>query len=112
MLGCIGLALNDLRIYEQAQAVLNEAVTLLDNSSPDLQSHFLAQQIIAALQTGAISLATNRMLTLARVVPLVNSRRLDDDLREVLATSGGWATVPEVRNARDQLKATAPNITS
>ncbi|HEU5159283.1 MAG TPA: helix-turn-helix transcriptional regulator [Streptosporangiaceae bacterium] len=104
MTGCIGLALNDLGAHEEAQTTLNEAVALLGNSAPDLQSHFLAQQIIAALKTSQVSLAANRMLHLARVAPLVNAPRLDEDLQAVLALSATWSTVPSVRDARDQLK--------
>lgn len=55
-----------------------------------------------------LSLAAERMMVLARVAPLVDSGRLDDYLLEVLAESAKWATVPEIRDARNQLKTLVP----
>ena len=105
MMGCIGMALSALGAYGEAQTVLGESVALVGNSSPDLYSHFLAHQVIAALRMAKPqpALAADRMLALARVAPLVDSRRLDDDLKAIIATSAGWTTVPEIRTARDQL---------
>ena len=105
MIGNVGKTLNGLGLHADAHTTLDEAVTLLGASSPNPQSHFLAQQVIAALRMSHVSLAANHMLALARVAPLVNSRRLDEYLRHVLAESATWATVPEVRDARNQLKA-------
>jgi hypothetical protein len=45
------------------------------------------------------------MLALAHVAPLVNSRWLDGDLRDVLTESAKWASVPEIRDARGHLRA-------
>ena len=107
MMHGIGIALNGLGAYAEAHSTLDEAITLLGSSSPYLQSRCIAQQVMAALRMSEPSLAANRILCLAHVVPLVNSRRLDDYLRDVLAESARWATVPEIRDARDHLKSVA-----
>ncbi|HYT90238.1 MAG TPA: hypothetical protein VEL76_16140 [Gemmataceae bacterium] len=108
MMGNIGRALNNVGAHAEAHDTLDEAVALLSGTRPNLQSEFLAQQVIAALRMPQPSLAADRMLALAHVAPLVDSGRLDDYLRNVLAESAKWATVPEIRNARDQLKTLVP----
>lgn len=105
MMGSIGIVLNDVGAYAEAHSMLHESVALLGNSWPNPQGGFLAQQVIAALGMLQPSLAAHHMLTLARVAPLVDSRRLDEYLREVLSKSARWAAVPEIHDARDQLKA-------
>jgi hypothetical protein len=61
--------------------------------------------VLAALRMSQPSLAADPMFALARVAPLVDSRKLDGDLRVVLAESAKWATVTEIRDARDHLRA-------
>jgi transcriptional regulator with XRE-family HTH domain len=104
MMGVTGIVLNGMAAHVDAYCILDEAVAQLGDSSPYLQSRFLAQQVIAALGMSEPSLAADRMLALANVAPLVNSRRLDGYLRDVLSKSGGWVTVPEIRDARDHLQ--------
>jgi hypothetical protein len=104
MMASVGIVLNSLELYAEAHSKFDQAVTLLGGSSPLLQSRCLAQQVIAALRISQPSLAADHMLDLARVVPLVDSRRLDGYVRDVFAESARWATVPEVRDARDHLK--------
>jgi predicted XRE-type DNA-binding protein len=107
MMGTIALSLNDLGVYGEAQAAFNECVSVLEQSSPALAAFFLSHQIMAALGASQLSLAADRMLKLARITPLVNSPRVNGYLREILAMSATWGTVPRIRNARDQLKAVA-----
>ena len=107
MMSSIGMALNRIGVYADAHSMLDEAVALLGGSSPNPQSHRLAQQAFAALRMSQPSLAADHMLALAHVAPLVNSGWLDDDLREVLAESARWASVPEIHDAREQLRAVA-----
>jgi hypothetical protein len=107
MMGDIGAALNGMGAYAEAHDTLDEAITLLGNSSPYLESRCIAQKAMAALRMSELPLAAGHILDLAHVVPLVNSRRLDDYLRDVLAESTRWATVPEIREARDHLKSVA-----
>ncbi|HEX6471298.1 MAG TPA: hypothetical protein VF069_19510, partial [Streptosporangiaceae bacterium] len=104
MRGSIGIALNGIKAYEKAHSTLEEAVAGLEDSSPLLQGRCLAQQVIAALGMAQPELAAGHMLALTRVAPLVDSRRLDDYLRQVLAESAKWAGVPEIRDAREHIK--------
>jgi transcriptional regulator with XRE-family HTH domain len=108
MMGSIGTALNRVGAHPEAHGALDEAVALLGGAWPNIQSEFLAQQVIAALRMPQPSLAADRMLALARVAPPVDSGRLDGYLRDVLAESASWTSVPEVRDARDQLKTLVP----
>ncbi|HEU5156757.1 MAG TPA: helix-turn-helix transcriptional regulator [Streptosporangiaceae bacterium] len=104
MMVSVGIVLNSLALHTEAYSTFNEAITLLGDSSPLLQSRCLAQQVLAALGMSQPSLAADRMVGLAHVAPLVNSRRLDGYLKEVLAASSRWMTVPEIRDARGHLK--------
>lgn len=108
MMGSIGTALNGVGAHPEAHGTLAESVALLGGAWPNIQSEFLAQQVIAALRMSQPSLAADRMLTLAHVASPVDSGRLDGYLRDVLAESARWAAVPEIRDARDQLKALVP----
>ncbi|HZB28979.1 MAG TPA: hypothetical protein VE465_02320 [Streptosporangiaceae bacterium] len=108
MMGSIGIALNRVGAHREAHDTLDEAVALLGGTRPNLQSEFLAEQVIPALRMSRPSLAADRMLALAHVAPLVDSGRVDGYLRDVLSESAKWATVPEIRAARDQLKTLVP----
>jgi hypothetical protein len=104
MMCCIGMALNRIGVHADAYRMFDESVALVGGSSPLLQSRLLAQQVLAALRMSQPSLATDPLLALTRVLPLVNSRRIDNDLRDVLAESAKWASVSEIRDARDHLE--------
>src|SRR5918992_187858 len=104
MIGMVGVALNGISAYADAHSMLDGGISLLGDSSPYLQSRFLAQQVIAASGMSEPSLMVDSMLALANVAPTVNSRRLDGYLRDVLNETVRWATVPEIRDARDHLK--------
>jgi hypothetical protein len=104
MMVSAGIVLNGLGLHAEAHGMFNEAVSLLGGSSLLLQSRCLAQQVIAALRMTELSLAANHMLALARVAPMVNSGKLDNYLRDVLVESAKWASVPEIRDARQHLK--------
>jgi len=104
LMGSVGRAFYDLRDYRAAQAWLDEAVRLLGGSSPRLHGIFLARQIAASLRAAEPEFAADRMLMLARIVPLVNSAQLNNNVQDVLAASHPWRTVPEVRAARAQLR--------
>lgn len=105
LMGSVGRALYDLREYHDAQVWLEDAVQHLGGSSPHLHGLFLARQITASLRAAQPEYAADRMLSLARVVPLVNSVRLNNDVKDILALSRPWRAVPEVHAARDQLLA-------
>ena len=104
LMGSVGSALYDLGEYRDAQAWLDEAVHSVGDSWPRLHGVFLARQISASLRAAQPEFAADRMLSLARVVPLVNSVRLNNNVKDVLAASHPWRAVPEVRSARAQLR--------
>ncbi|HEU5157762.1 MAG TPA: hypothetical protein VFU43_12275 [Streptosporangiaceae bacterium] len=104
MIGNIGLSLNDLGIYGEAQAAFNKCVSGLERSSPALAAFFLAHQIMAALTASQLALAADLMLKLARLAPLINSPRVENSAQKVLAQSVKWTTVPVIRHAREQLE--------
>jgi transcriptional regulator with XRE-family HTH domain len=108
MAGTVGTALAGLRKYDNAQGYLEDAVRFTGQSSPHLQGYYLAWQAETALRDSQPSLAADRMLHLARVVPLVSSTQLDWRVTQILASSARWATVPEMRQAREQLRSVAP----
>jgi transcriptional regulator with XRE-family HTH domain len=105
LMGSVGRAFYDLGEYRRAQACLEEAMQLLGGSSPQRHGIFLARQIAASLRAAQPEFAADRMLSLARVVPLVNSAQLNNNVKDVLAASHPWRVVPEVRAARAQLRA-------
>ena len=103
LLGSVGRALYDLGEYEEAQACLAEAGQYLGHSWSRLHGIFLARQATASLRAGQPEYAADRMLSLVRVLPLINSVQLNNDVKDVLAASRPWRAVPEVRTARAQL---------
>jgi transcriptional regulator with XRE-family HTH domain len=107
MTGEVGIALAALRKYEKAQETLDDAVRLTGQSSPFLQGCYLGRQIETALRASQPTIAAEKMLRLARVVPLVTSTRLDKHVTQILKASARWATVPDMRQAREQLTSVA-----
>ena len=103
-MGSVGRAFYDLGDYRRAQDCLEEAMQILGGSSPQLHGIFLARQVAASLRATQPEFAADRMLTLARVVPLVNSVSLNNHVKDDLAASQTWRMVPEVRAARAQLR--------
>jgi transcriptional regulator with XRE-family HTH domain len=110
MAGEVGIALTSLRMYEKAHESLDNAVRLTGQSSPFLQGCYLGRQIETALRASQPSIAADRMLRLARVVPLVSSTRIDGHVTQILGASARWADMPDMRDARDQLRSVAPSI--
>lgn len=105
LMGSVGRALYDLGEYVEAGDCLDEAVQSLGPHDPRLRGIYLARQISASLRVGQPEHAADRMLSLVRVVPLVNSVQLNNNVRDVLAASHPWRAVPEVHAARAQLRA-------
>jgi len=63
----------------------------------------LAKQAKAALHAADPEFAADRMLALANVAPLTSSSWMDTSMGELLSLSAPWASVPEMRTAREQL---------
>jgi predicted XRE-type DNA-binding protein/tetratricopeptide (TPR) repeat protein len=112
LMGDVGRVLYDLGDYREAQGCLAEAIQLLGGSSAHVHGLFLSRQVAASLRAGQPEYAADRMLTLARVVPLVNSAQLNTNVRDVLAASRPWHAVPEIRTARAQLRAVWPETSA
>lgn len=104
MVGNVGVALAGMREHEHACAAIAEAVRLSGRCSALLLVAYQAWQVEAALRAGRPSMAADRMTELARVAPLVSSARVDNHLAGVYALAGHWAAVPEMRDAREQLR--------
>ncbi|HEU5159994.1 MAG TPA: hypothetical protein VFU43_23560 [Streptosporangiaceae bacterium] len=111
MTGNAGVALANLGAYDEAQEALSQAVKLYGDSSPTTSALCLAHQSMAALRASHVHMAADYMLTLARVVPLINSPRVDGHVAKILTASARWGTVRGMRDARDQLKAVAHSPT-
>jgi hypothetical protein len=108
MMGSVGRGLSEVGAHEAAHETLDEAVRLMGGSAPNFIGLNLVELTLAALGMAEPALAAHHMQALVRVAPMVNSRRLDDSLRRVLAASAPWAGVPDVRDARNHLKALIP----
>jgi transcriptional regulator with XRE-family HTH domain len=105
MLGQLGIAFQDLRVYGESQGALSDALNLFGDSSPTLTALCLAHQSIAALRASQDQLAADLMLHLAQAAALISSPRVDKSLRMVLAQSAKWSSVPAIRDARAHLEA-------
>lgn len=105
--GIIGDSLTDLGAYEEAEIALEECLRLSCSRPSSTLSSLLTleRQIATALGRADPGLAAERMLSYANLAPLVTSPRVDRQTKEILAASAPWATVPEMRDARDRLRA-------
>ena len=104
MRGNVGVALVGMRDHEGARAAIAEAVRLSGRCSALLLVAYQAWEVEAALRAGLPSPAAARMTSLARIAPLVSSARVNTHIGEVYRMSGRWAGVPEMRDAREQLR--------
>jgi hypothetical protein len=104
----LGMALHDLRVYDEAQSLLHEGVRLACDRSPFIEAFCLGQQVMTAMQARDPEFAADRMYEFSRLVPLVSSSRVDKYGAEILEHSGQWANIPEIRAARSQLRAVVP----
>lgn len=102
--GCIGLAMENLEAYDDADKYLSAAVRLHDSWSPLCQALYLGHQATTALRAGDPSMAADRMLTLGHLGPLVTSSQVNHLVSDILSRSATWSRVPEMRDARDQLR--------
>jgi hypothetical protein len=102
----LGVALSDLGMHKSAVQAFSNSAQHYANTSPHYYAQSLQGEILSLLHIGMPDVAADRMLTLAHVLPLINSARLHKDVREVLDASGAWAKRhPPLRDSRDQLKA-------
>jgi hypothetical protein len=120
--GCSMLLLGDnssqgknarLSYYRNAYESLDPAVASMD-PWPALKANSLGWQIKAALRahdessdSSWLLMAADRTSALAGVAPLVSSARVDRHVADILASTSRWGRVPEMRDARDLLRAVA-----
>jgi tetratricopeptide (TPR) repeat protein len=100
----LGVALSDLGRHRAAMNAFADAASHYARSSPHFYAQNLADETAAALRSGMPDAAAEKMVTLAHVLPLVNSVQLHKDVNGILAAAAPWATVPDVRDACAQLR--------
>lgn len=108
LLGGVGVALKEQRLFTLASDTLDQAVTMLGGMSPLLQANYLARRVQSALDAGNLDEAAEFITTLTRVSPLVVSARLDNYMVEIDRQCQRWANSSEIRNVHDQLRAVLP----
>lgn len=102
----LGVALSDLGRHKSAIEAFSNSARHYASSSPHYFAQSLQGEILSLLHVGLPDVAADRMLTLAYVLPLINSARLQKDVNEVLDASSPWGKrYRQLRNTRDQLKA-------
>ncbi|WP_131740150.1 hypothetical protein [Actinomadura roseirufa] len=102
------LSLASLRRYAEADAAFAAALGGFGDN-PLLHATWLTQRIKASLRAGAYPAAADQAGRLAAVAPLVDSARLDRHLAEITTMIGPRSEVPELREARDRLRAVMPS---
>jgi tetratricopeptide (TPR) repeat protein len=104
--GNVGIGLTDLGLPGKAGPYLAGAVRL-SAASPFVRSLYVSRQAKAAIRAKRADEAAQDMMTLASLVPLVDSPRLGFHLRHILDGTRDWDAIGEVRDARDALKEVA-----
>lgn len=99
-----GIALSDLGQHAKGAANLLAAVTSVEAQSPLLVGLYRARLTKSAIQVGDVAGTVSGMDALALVAPLLTSRRMDIHVRHIFTDTRRWATVREVRHARERLR--------
>lgn len=110
VLASSGLSDANLKRYQEADSALTDAVRMFSDR-PLLSADWRTRQIMATLTAGNVDRAAEQMTSLASVVPLVTSARLDKHIRDILAFSAQWDRAPEMRNAIGHLRSVAGRTT-
>ncbi|MEV5754902.1 helix-turn-helix transcriptional regulator [Actinoallomurus sp. NPDC052308] len=108
ILGSSGIVLSRLGHHEEGERYLDEAVHRFQGI-PLLHGLWLGESAHAALRAADPNRAAHHMQAVARLGPLITSSRFDQEVDEILAESARWASVPEMRDAREQLRAIQPS---
>lgn len=109
MTGNVGVALAGMRAYPDANIAIDEAVRLSARCSPLLLVAYQAWQVEAAMLAADPPAAAEHMTALARIAPMVSSARVNAHIAGILAMSGRWSDVPEMRVAREHLQSVQPD---
>ena len=100
--GNCGIGLTDLGLTGQADDYLTTAARLTAGQ-PFVHALYVARLAKSSLRARDPGLTAGRMVTLAGLVPLVDSPRLTIHVRHLLDGSRVWDPIPEVHDARDAL---------
>ncbi|MEV5708556.1 helix-turn-helix transcriptional regulator [Actinoallomurus sp. NPDC052274] len=103
ILGSSGIVLSSLGHHEEGERYLDEAVHRFQGI-PLLHGLWLGESAHAAIRAADPNRAAHHMQIVARLAPLITSSRFDQKVDEILAVSARWASVPEMRDAREQLR--------
>lgn len=104
IIGTAGEALRDARADREASKMLDDAVHLSGSISPFLQAAYLGDQVLIALEARDLAMTAHLMDALSYAIPLTDSTRIDEQVRLILRMSKPWASVPEIRDARERLR--------
>jgi hypothetical protein len=103
-----GITLSDLGKHQRAIQAFADAADRHAQLSPHFYAGALRGEIMSLLNAKMPDVAADRMLTLAHIMPLINSTRLQKEVGEILNVSAPWIKVPGMRDSREQLSASTP----
>ena len=104
IMGMVGSAFHDMGKRQEAFAMFDHAVHRSSNVGPFIQGSYLCNKINIAFAAREPERAAILIYDLSRIIPLVDSARIDSKIKEILQAAKPWeASVPEVRQAREML---------
>lgn len=98
-----GIALSDLGQHTKGTADLQTAVASVEGQSPLLVGLYQARLTKSAIEAGDVGGMTGGINALARIAPLLTSRRMDIHVRHIRASTRRWGMVREIGQARGKL---------
>jgi hypothetical protein len=108
IVGNSGVALSRLGCHEEAARSMDEVMDLVEGRQLS-RGLWLGESVQAALRAADPLKAADRMSALAHVGPLITSSHFDQKVSDIIVASDRWASVPEMRDAREQLRAVQPS---
>ncbi|MFC5753857.1 helix-turn-helix domain-containing protein [Actinomadura rugatobispora] len=99
-----GIALSDCGLHSQGAVDLQAAVASVESRSPLLLGLYRARLTKSAIKARDLGAVAEGMSALAKIVPLVTSRRLTIHVGHILSSTLPWGRVQEIGEARDQLR--------
>ncbi|MEV3983123.1 hypothetical protein [Nonomuraea sp. NPDC049758] len=106
--GDVAVGLSRLGHYDQADRLLREAAAAMAQWSPLFRAQYLGRQAQTAVRADEPALAVHHMHSLTRALPFVGSARVNTRVAAVITATAKWDRIPEVRTARESLRALLP----
>ncbi|MER6507780.1 helix-turn-helix transcriptional regulator [Nonomuraea sp. NPDC001636] len=106
--GDVAIGLSRLGHYDQADRLLREAAAAMAQWSPLFRAQYLGRQVQTAVRADEPALAVHHMHSLTRALPFVGSARVNARVTAIITVTAKWDRIPEVRTARENLRATLP----